>query len=320
MKSRIIKSCLLVVLVTALVVVSGCGKVVPPGTTVILLKPNGKVIIKQEGVYKAWGRTKVYFVDTKLKSYAQDLKILCADDINMDVSVKWVGSFMVSNTTIDTIKKKVPAQKVERGDISGFELSLDKFFKTTMGDILSSISRSVISPYKTDNIREKREEIRETVKQNFLARMKELKYPVETADVLVTNLDYPPEITAKRKRIKDAELQDLENAALAKAAVAKAKRDAELAAERGKAQLVEAQADAAANEVRAASLTSEILAVKQLETLVKLAEGPNNTVVVIPFEAIKPGGLQETLLNREAIQRLIDLIQESSTQKPIQKQ
>jgi hypothetical protein len=48
---------------------------------------------------------------------------------------------------------------------------------------------------------------------------------------------------------------------------------------------------------------------KQLETLVKLAEGPNNTVVVIPFEAIRPGGLQETLLNREAVERLRDAME-----------
>jgi len=142
--------------------------------------------------------------------------------------------------------------------------------------------------------------------------MKELNYPVETTDVLVTNLDYPESVTAMRNRIKDAELQDLENAAIAKANVAKARRDAELAAERGKAQLVEAEADAAANKVRASSLTPEILAVKQLETLVKLAEGPNNTVVVIPFEAIRPGGLQETLLTREAVERLTDVVKEAS--------
>ena len=284
--------------------IASCGTVVPPGTTVILLEPNGETSIKQEGAYRAWGRTKVYFVDTKLKSYAKDLKILCADDINMDVSVKWVGSFKVTDDTIDTIKKRVPAVEVQRGDISGFELSLDQFFITTMEDILSSITRFVVAPYKTDNIRESREDIRTTVKQKFLVRMKELKYPVETADVLVTNLDYPPEVTAKRNKIKMAELQDLENAALAKAEVAKAKRDAELEAEKGKAALVKAQADAAANKVRASSLTQEILAVKQLETLVRLAEGPNNTVVVIPFDAIRPGGLQETLLSREAVERL----------------
>lgn len=289
-----------------LTVFTACGKVVPPGTTVILLKPKGDPVIKHEGVYKAWGRTKVYFVDTKLKSYTKGMKILCADDINMTVVAKWIGSFKVTDKTIDVIKKKVPAVKVERGDIKGFELSLDRFFETAMEDVLSSIARSTVSPYITDNIREKREEIRLEIKKKFLARMEGLKYPVETVDVLITNLDYPEEVTAKRKAIKEAELQDLENAALAKAAVASAKRNAELATEQGKAQLVRAQADAAANMVRAASLTPEILAVKQLETLVRLAEGPNNTVVVIPFDAIRPGGLQETLLTRESIERLRD--------------
>ena len=294
----------LLVFAFAVSILAGCGQVVPPGTTVILIEPSGDTDIKQEGAYKAWGRTKAYFVSTKLKSYSKALKILCADEINMDVTVKWIGSFKVSENTIDTIKRKVPAVQVDRGDVKGYELSLDQFFKTTMEDILSSITRQVVSVYKTDVIRDQREAIRDTIKSKFLARIVELKYPVETADVLITNIDYPPEITAKRKAIKDAELQDLENAALAKAAVAKAKRDAELALERGKAKLVEARADAAANKVRASSLTNEILAVKQLETLVRLAEGPNNTVVVIPFDAIRPGGLQEMLLNREAIDKL----------------
>ena len=58
---------------------------------------------------------------------------------------------------------------------------------------------------------------------------------------------------------------------------------------------------AAANKIRSASLTPAILAVKQLETLVTLAQGTNNTVVVIPFDAIRPGGLQDTILMKSAI-------------------
>ncbi len=283
----------------------GCGQVVPPGTTVLILKPDGSSTIKQEGVYKAWGRDRLYFVDTKLKSYSKDLKILCADEINMDVRVKWVGSFKVSEETIDIIKSKVPSKEVQRGDITGFELSLDDFFKTAMEDFVSNITRSVVSTYNTDNIREKREEIRDTVKTKVFERIKELNYPVDTADVLITNIDYPPEVTAKRNRIKQAELQDLENAAIAKANVAKARRDAELAAEQGKARLVEAEADAAANRMRAASLTPEIITVKQIEMLAELAKGPNNTVIVIPFEALR-SGMTDSILTRQGLQELID--------------
>jgi len=282
---------------------SGCGKVVPPGTSVIVLKPRGTGMIKHEGVFKAWGRDKVYFVDTKLKSYNKDIQVLCADDINMTIRLKWVGSFKVDNKTLDVIKKKVPAQRVNRGDIEGYELSLNTFFATAMEDLLSATARDIISPYVTDNIREKRQEIQKSVRQAFLTRMAALKYPVETADVLITNLDYPKEVTEMRKKIKQEELRDIENAAIAKANVAKAKRNAELASENGKAALVQAKSDAASNRVRSASLTPEILAVKQLETLVRLAEGQNNTVVVIPYESIRPG-MEGLLLNRESMERM----------------
>jgi len=294
---------LAVLCLTVMIGGAGCGKVVPPGTTVIILSPSGESTIIHSGVYKGWGRDKVYFVDTKLKSYSKELKILCADDINMDVSVKWIGSFAVDKNTIDVIKAKVPATRSRRGDLDGFELSLDQFYKIAMDDIVSSITRTTISAYKTDNIREQREEIRNTVKTKVIARLKELKYPVETADVLITNLDYPIEITAMRKRIKNAELKDLENAAIAKAEVAKARRDAELAVEKGKAKLVQAEADAAANRVRAASLTPEIIMIKQIEMYEKLASGPNNTAVLIPFSALG-SGIEKTMLLKASIDKL----------------
>jgi regulator of protease activity HflC (stomatin/prohibitin superfamily) len=295
--------CLAVLCLGVVIGGSGCGKVVPPGTTVIILSPSGESTIIHSGVYKGWGRDKVYFVDTKLKSYSKNLKILCADDINMDVSVKWIGSFAVDENTIDVIKAKVPATRTRRGDIDGFELSLDQFYKIAMDDIVSSITRTTISAYKTDSIREKREEIRNTVKEKVIARLKILKYPVDTADVLITNLDYPIEITAMRKRIKNAELKDLENAAIAKAEVAKARRDAELAVEKGKAKLVQAEADAAANRVRSASLTPEIIMIKQIEMYEKLASGPNNTAVLIPFSALG-SGIEKTMLLKDAIDKL----------------
>jgi len=296
----LLSGCLLVLLVTML---TACGKVVPPGTTVIILSSNGESTIIKNGVYRGWGRDKIYFVDTKLKSYPKNIKILCADDINMDVSVKWVGSFAVNKKTIDVIKAKVPAKRINRGDLSGFELSLDDFYRIAMEDIISSITRTTVGAYKTDNIREKREEIRNTIKSKVIQRLTELNYPVATADVLLTNLDYPPDVTAMRNKIKNAELKDLENAAIARAEVAKARRDAELAAEKGKAKLVEAEADAAANRVRSSSLTPEIIMIKQIEMYEKLASGPNNTAIIIPFEALG-SGLENTMLTREAINKM----------------
>ena len=275
------------------------SEVVPPGTTVILLHANKPSEIYQEGLYSVWGRTKKYFVDTKLKSYSHEMEILCVDNINMAVRVKWIGSFWVTKESLDIIKKKVKPVEVNTGDIKGYQLSLDKFFTDTMRDILEGISRDVVSKYNTNNIRQNRKVIRTTIKQKFITRLKELNYPVETTDVLVTNLDYPPEVTKKRNDIKQADLKDLKNAAIAKANVAKSERDAELKAEQGKAKLVEANAKAACNKVRAASLTDRVIRYKKLLMMKGFATGENNMVVMIPFDTSK-------LAAREEVQRTLE--------------
>ena len=180
-----------------------------------------------------------------------------------------------------------------------------------MEHILSNITRDIISEYRTDVIREKREEISITIKQRFIARIIELKFPVETTDVLITNIDYPPEVTAMRKAIKNAELQDQENAALAIAAVASARRDAELALVQGKAELVKAKADAAVNRVLEESLTDEVLSVLQLETLLLYANGPNNSVYILPESMLNNGStFPETIINRAAIMDLAHQLQD----------
>ena len=169
-----------------------------------------------------------------------------------------------------------------------------------MEDLISELVRINVSQYKTDVINDKREVIKKAIREVVLAKLKKLNYPVETVDFMITNLDFPKEVTDMRKAIKEAELRDLENAAIAKAEVAKAKRDAELASEKGKAQLVKAEADAAANRIRTSTLTPEIIMVKQIEMYSELASGPNNTTVLIPFNALG-GNMQDTLLLKQAI-------------------
>jgi len=278
------------------VMFTGCGKVVPAGTTVVLRKASGDSIPYTEGVYYKWGRDKAYFVDGKLKSFSKELEILCQDDINMTVSVKWVGSFLTTPQTLDFIVEKVPVTTSTRGDVSGYELSLTQFWSTAMEDIVSSITRNEISDYKTDDIRPNRKLIAAEIKKQILTRLAELGYPVQTSDVLLTNLDYPPEVTEMRKAIKNAELQELKNAAIAKAEVAQHELAAEVALARGKAELVEAECDAEVNRVRTESLTPQILQVKQIEAFVVAAQSGNNTIMM-PYEAISSGWSQVMSLN-----------------------
>jgi regulator of protease activity HflC (stomatin/prohibitin superfamily) len=293
-KKGIIYLMVSIMALTSVIGLSGCStKVVPPGTVIIVLKSDGESAIYTKGSYMAWGRDRVYFVDTKWKSFTErKMKILCADDINMIVDIKWIGSFRATKDDIKIIKERVPAIKIKSGDITGYQLSLDQFYKTAMRDIVRANARSIISKYKTDNIREKRDEIQASIKKKIMERFDELGFPIVTTDIMVSNLDYPPEITAQRKAIKNAELEDQKQAALARAAIAQANREAGIAIEKGKAQIARARADAKANEIRAKSITPEIIAMRQWDVLETLA-GKEGDLMIVPYtttrEAIDAG-------------------------------
>jgi len=289
-KTKIVGVLLACMMCISLVGVSGCGfntKVVPPGTVVIVLKSDGSSNIYTKGSYVAWGRDRVYFVDTKLKSFKETMKILCTDNINMTVDVKWVGSFNATKDNVDIIKKKVPAVPVKTGDITGYQLSLDQFYVTAMKDIIRANSRSIVSTYSTDSINGAREKIQKQIRERIIKRFKSLRYPVATTDIMVSNLDYPPEVTDQRNAIKKAQLENEKQAALATAAIEQAKRAAGIARERGKAKIEEAKADAESNRIRAKSLTPEIIQMRQWDVLENIG-GKDGDLMIVPFEDIRP--------------------------------
>jgi len=289
---------------------TGCryGAVVPPGKKVIILSADGETAIHEKGVYKAWGRDRLYFVDQKLKSFEEKMEILCEDDINMSVDVKCVLSFQVDETSIDFIKQKVPSVKTETGsEIAGYELSLDQFYNMTVKDIVRSSARNIISTYETDNIRPNRLKIEGDLSKMVTDRITALKFPLNISAVLVSNLDYPQVVIDQRNAIKNAQLEDQRAAALAEAAMAEAQRRAGVETEEAKVRMIKAQAQADENAILAESLTPEYLSWKQLEVMqsvsTEMAKGQNNVVFIMPYEAISQDTMNTAMI-RESVGQL----------------
>lgn len=289
----------------ALVLFVGCGEVVPPGQKVILLHANGSSEVIEDGVYKAWGRTKTYFVDQKIKSFTESMKILCADDINMDIDMKVLVSFDASEESVEFIKAKVPAIRNEEGNM---ELSLDKFYAMAVKDVLRGTARNVISVNITDDIRPNRETIEATLNVEGRKRLKELKFPV-TVSLLISNINYPKVVTDAREAIKNAQLEDQKRAALAEAELAEQQRQVAVEEERAKVRMVKAQAQADENAILTGSLTQEFLMWRQLEVMenvaIGLAKSPSNTVFMMPYQTMSPDMLNTAIL-REAVKKNVE--------------
>ena len=171
-----------------------------------------------------------------------------------------------------------------------------------MADIIRNAGRVTISPYVTDAIPSDREKIEATIRKKVVDKLTSLNYPVTTVEVLISNLDFDPEQTKQRQAIKKAELDDQLKSAEAKASVAQARRDAEIAIERGKAEIETAKSRAAANKIIAESLTPEILLLRQYEAFIATANGPNNEVMIVPYEAINPTNLNAAII-RQAVKK-----------------
>lgn len=282
-----------------LLLATGCGQVVPPGKTVIVLHPNGKSEIVEKGIYRAWGRSRAYYVDHKLQSFTEEMEILCADEINMSVDVKVVLAFDVSPETIDFIKQKVPAAQNREGFM---ELSLDKFYTMVIKDVVRGSSRNVISPNETDAIRPQRQQLEAEIAQTVRGRIEQLKFPITISAVLISNIDYPESVKQMRQRIKQAKLRDQELAAEAEAKLAEAQRQVAIETEEAKVRMVRAQAQADENTILTESLTPQFLMWRQFEVLENLADklgsGPNNTVFLMPYATMDENMLNTTLLRQ----------------------
>lgn len=301
-------------LLMTVVLFTGCGEVVPPGKKVILLHPNGSSEVIEKGVYKAWGRTKSYFVDGKMKSFTEEMQILCADDINMGFDLKVLVSFDASQESVDFIKEKVPAILNEDGDM---ELSLEKFYGMAVKDVLRGTTRNVVSVYITDDIRPNRGIIEADLNEKARARLKELKFPI-TVSLLVSNIEYPKVVTDARRAIKNAQLEDQRRAALAEAELAEQQRQVAVEEERAKVRMVKAQAQADENAILTGSLTAPFLMWRQLEVMenvaIGLAKSPSNTVFMMPYQTMSPDMLNTAVL-KESFQKDKKIIAQ-----PIEKQ
>jgi regulator of protease activity HflC (stomatin/prohibitin superfamily) len=301
---------------TALMVTS-CGKVVPPGKKVIILTPNGQTNIHEQGVYKAWGRDRAYFVDGKLNSFTEDMKILCEDDINMDVDIKSVLSFKVDADSMAFIKEKVPTQVVKdgEGNSEGFELSLEKFYSMAVKDIVRSSARNIVSKYVTDDIRPNREKIEGEISETIQTRIKALKYPIVISAILVSNIDYPESVKKMREAIKSVQLEEQKKDAQAKADLAEARRMVEVETEKAKVKIVKAEAEAAENIILAEALTPNFLMWRQFEVMENMAsELGDGTVFIVPYQSVN-----QELLNTAMVKEAVTPVKATDPPVPTEK-
>jgi len=283
----------LFLVVVAVLMMSCTGHVVPAGKIVIIKSTDGTTEVITSGIYDVWGRDRAYFLDSKVKTFTERMKILCADDINMNVDVKFVGYMKVNvkdKAQIENVVQKIPAIKKD-GEISGYEISLENFYSLVIKDIIRANSREIISKIKTDGIRGKRKELQEEIKNAVIKQIQESNFPIQANNVMISNIDYPESVTKQREEIKTIQLDEIKKDAAAKAELAEAKRRVEVETQKAKVRIIKAKAIAAENRIIAVSLTNNYLKYLEIAYMEKMASNANKDKIYIPYGSNNPASV-----------------------------
>lgn len=148
-------------------------------------------------------------------------------------------------------------------DIYSSYRTQERFTKQVIEKTILSTIRSVPSQYSATEFRgEKRAEAGDRIAEILTEKLSALGVEVEFVNI--QNVSYPEEV---EKALKDVEVSNQKQQ--------KAEAELRAAETAAKQKVVEAQAEADANAVLAASLTEPILRQRYLDTLAKLAQAGN---------------------------------------------
>ncbi len=287
MKSNSIGKSLCLALIIGILSLSlGCGNTVPPSKVVVIKDSGGEVSVIKDGNYNAYGRDLTIFIDSTINEFKEDeMHVLCKDNIPVILDIRYIGQFDVhDDKTIGKILSLVKSSPT--ADPKIFNIEFSTLYKGIIQGILRSATRSVVVPYVTDNLQNLRDPIEKALNERVIAELSEKGLPSTTLAIKVADLDYEEKIKGKKTAIKNAELDDLQKAAEAQARTREAERQAEIAIKEGEAEVERARATAKANSILDASLSPRILALEQYRMYEAMANGPNNTFMLAPYDAL----------------------------------
>jgi regulator of protease activity HflC (stomatin/prohibitin superfamily) len=270
---------------------TGCGEVVSPGYKAKMLSSDGfSGDILEPGRHSVWWREELVVLETSTQTMSIPLTVKMADELELKFNINFRtrvnGKDTVLNTVFNDIK---PIQEEGRHKT----ISLNQVFAVYGRDVVSNVSRSVVSKYKVSDVSKNYDQINKQLQSQLLEAMK--NNPLEVSNVTLADVSWPEIITKAIESQQERELaikteqnqQDIEMVKRTNALrLAQADREIELT----KARTLRDQ-----NAITNEGLSDKLIAYKALEVQAMMAE--NKAAVFVPYEAFGSSGLSNRIMN-----------------------
>lgn len=239
--------------VLALIVLSGCGRTVPPGGRGVYFNwrtGTDATIALGEGWHWIAPWNRLYIYDVRIKDAVEKLSILTKDQLNIktDLSIRYRP---VSEEVANLHQKVGPG-----------------FYETLIRPVVRNQTREVISGYESVEAYTLRAEIEAKIYESVTEKLKGRSVHIEA--IMLRNMDFPKSVTDAIER----KLAMKQEADKMKYVLEKEKLEAER-------KRVEAKGIADFQKIVSEGINEALLRWKGIEATLALAQSPNAKVVVI---------------------------------------
>ncbi len=241
-----------------------CTKQVPIGYIGMVQKPEGLTgEVLAPGRHECWGRSKMILIEVSENVKTERLKILCSDDLNFgfDLNIRTQINKTNGQSVKELLNNKGSAAKYTSNSV--YTLPFDALYETYVRPQARSKARTIVSEYKTTEIRNNRKEIEQSIIKSIVEALKGT--PMSVNMVATANFDYPDVITIAMEKKREREIEIEEEKAKQAVELLKATNRLKIAQKMKITRAAEAEAEAIYMKIVGKSLNSNYLKLRDIE-------------------------------------------------------
>jgi hypothetical protein len=274
----------------AIALLISCTERVPPGYNGMVMTPDGLTgVVVGPGNVTCYNRDRLVLWEKAEVAKTEQLKILCADDLNFSFDLKLRVTLDADDPqkityVLDKMGSKIKWE--ERGARGVLEFS--DVYNTYVMDPARSTARKVVSKYATTQIREHREAIEKAIKEDLLKSI--AGTPVKVTYIATSNFDYPDVVTKAVENQRRREIEIGEEKAKQAMELLRIQNRETVAEKTKSVRLKEAEADGIYMQVLGKYLNKDYLEFKKIERDMILYKnvGAGDKVIVTNGSTVVP--------------------------------
>lgn len=266
------------ILVALLAVMSACSFVtVPPAHQGKVLSPAGyQPEVLQPGKYTLWWRQELVLLDTSTDTYKEEVSVILADRLQLDVEVRFRGRILGSQNVINAMFNDIQVDTKER------RVSFRDAYRIYGQMVVRNKVREVLSQYNVDEVHKNYMRLSVEVGQAIEKQL--AGSPIEVGTVSFGNIKYPDVVTNAISIAEERRLQIAQEQAQQEIELLKRENERLLAEAEYQTRIIRANAVRDENKIIGEGVTAELLELKRMEYMTILAEKAGEGTVYIPVE------------------------------------